>query len=444
MDYDVIVIGSGIAGTLAAINAARTKRVAVVRKGYGATALSSGAFDIAGRAGKRGRPFKGILSLPEAIGNILDNEPLHPYSILSTAFTGDRFNEFSGMVRTIGDQLFDELGADGVRYEGSWENTAIIPNQHGTFKLTSFCQSSMISGNLTRLIGRVLLFIGFERTAVHNRTRTSFITDTLSKYGLASFKGIDCANIDLQPHGIRCDGYDFISLASMMDNAEYSKRVLGILRQSLDRMEYEHAFLPPIMGIANHRDVLKMFTDSFGDTVSEFMSPHSSAPGLRLQYTLDRVLSRHGVAIIDGDAAGTGPGDAIKTIRVSFKDGRKASLSADSFVLATGKFISGGVVNGRMWQEAVFGLPVFIGMHRVRDPFPMDHLTDDPFDDQELFSIGVRTDSSLRPVDADGRAVYKNLHAAGSVLSGYNYLYDKTGMGTAMITGARAGIFSAG
>ncbi|MCL4558216.1 MAG: FAD-binding protein [Deltaproteobacteria bacterium] len=444
MDYDVIVIGSGIAGTLAAINAARTKRVAVVRKGYGATALSSGAFDIAGKGGRRGRPFKGILSLSEAIGNILDNEPLHPYSILSTAFMGDRFNEFSGMVRTIGDQLFGELGADGMRYEGSWESTAIIPNQHGTFKITSFCQSSMISGNLTRLMGRAILFIGFERTAVHNKTRASFISDTLSKYGLAPFKSIDCANIDLQSHGIRCDGYDFISIAGMMDNAEYSKRVLGILRQSLDRMEYEHVFLPPIMGIANHRDVLKMFTDSFGDTVSEFMSPPSSAPGLRLQYALDRLLARHGVAIIDGDAAGTGPGDAIKTIRVSFKDGRKASLSADSFVLATGKFISGGIVNGRTWQEAVFGLPVFIGTHRVRDPFPMGHLTDDPFDKQELFSIGVRTDSSLRPVDANGRTVYKNLHAAGSVLSGYNYLYDKTGMGTAMITGARAGIFSAG
>ncbi len=442
MDYDVIVIGSGLAGTLAAINAARTKKVAVVRKGYGATALSSGAFDIAGRTGQRGRPFKGISTLTGAIGNILYNEPLHPYSMLSTLLTGDRFNEFPSMVKTIGDQLFSELETEGIRYEGSWESYSIIPNQHGTFKLTSFCQSSMLSGNLTKLMGRAIVFVGFERTDVHNKTRASFISAMLSKYGLASFRNIGCTNIDLRHYGIPCNEYDYISLAGTMDDTEHAKKVLAIVKHSLDSMEYEHAFLPPIMGITNHHEVLKMFTDSFGDTVSEFISPPSSAPGLRLQYALDRLLARHGVAIIEGDAAGEGTGDTIKTIRVSSRDGRKASTSADSFVLATGKFISGGIVNKGTWHEAVFGLPVFIGVHQTKDPFPPGHLTGDPFDDQMLFSMGVRTDTSLRPVDEDGRVVYKNLYAAGSVLSGYNYIYDKTGLGTAMMTGAKAGIFS--
>ncbi len=444
MDYDVIVIGSGIAGTLAAINAAKTKKVAVVRKGYGATALSSGAFDIAGRSGKRGRPFKGFTNLTEAIGNILENEQYHPYSILSKAFTFDRFNEFTSMIKTIGGQFFDELKNAGVGYEGSWENNMIIPNQHGTFKVTSFSQSSMVSGNLTKLMGRTILFIGFEKTAIHNKTRASFLSNILTNYGLVSFKNVIYTNVDFLSHGIKCNQHSFISLAGMMDNPEHAKKILSIIQQTLDSMEYEHAFLPPIMGISRYSDVSKMFGDYFGERVSEFLSPPSSAPGLRLQYALDKLLAQHGVKIIDGQVSNNNSSDIIKTISVSRKDGSSVSLSADSFVLATGKFISSGIVNNKVWQEAVFGLPVFIGTHAVKNSFPMNYLTDDPFDEQTLFSIGVKVDDSLRPVDADGRVVYKNLYAAGSVLSGYNYIYDKTGMGTAMITGTKAGIFSAG
>lgn len=444
MDYDVIIIGSGIAGTLAAINAAKTKNVAIVRKGYAATALSSGAFDIAGGTGKRNRPFKGFVNLTEAIGNILENEPLHPYSILSTVFSGDRFQEFSSMVKTVGDQFFSELEAAGIRYEGSWENNMIIPNQHGTFKITSFCQSSMTSGNLARLMGRTIVFLGFEKTAIHNKTRAAFLSDILSKYGLVSFKKIGYTNVNFQSQGIPCNEHDFISLAGIMDKDEHAEKVVAVLKQSLEKMEYDHVFIPPIMGITRHRDVLKMFRDNFGDAVSEFLSPPSSAPGLRLQYALDKLLVQHGVTIIDGDVRRNESIDTVKTIHITFKDGRAASLSADSFVLATGKFISNGIVNRKAWQESVFGLPVFIDSHRVRDPFPMNYLTDDPFDDQKLFSIGVKVDRNLMPVDEDGRVVYKNLYAAGSILSGYNYIYDKTGMGTAMITGAKAGIFSAG
>ena len=48
MNVDVLVIGGGMAGAVAASKAADSgQEVAVVRRGYGATALSSGAIDIA-------------------------------------------------------------------------------------------------------------------------------------------------------------------------------------------------------------------------------------------------------------------------------------------------------------------------------------------------------------------------------------------------------------
>ncbi len=443
MDYDVIVIGSGIAGALAAINAARTRKVAVVRKGYGATALSSGAFDIASRTGRRGRPFKGFVNLPESIGNVLENEQDHPYSLLSMAFTGDRIAEFTSMLKTIGDQVFSELAGAGMPYEGSWENNMIIPNQHGTFKVTSFCQSTMASGNLAKLMGRSVLFLGFEKTSIHNNTRAQFLDGILTTYGFASFKNINYMNIDLHSRGIRCNEHDFISLAALMDDPEQSAKIVSYIAQALETVGYDHAFLPPIMGIRRYREVAALFRDSFGDRLSEFLSPPSSAPGLRLQYALDKLLAQHGVAVIEGHAALQDAADTVRFIRITGSNGQTSDLSARSFVLATGKFIGGSMVRNKTWTEAVFGLPLFIGRHLVSDPFPLKYLTDDPFDEQLLFSLGVRVDAALRPVDENDKVVYKNLCAAGSVLSGYNYIYDRTGMGTAMITGAKAGIVSA-
>ncbi len=454
MDYDVIVIGGGIAGTLAAINAAKTAKVAVVRKGYGATALSYGAFDIAGGAGTRGRPLKGLMHLAEGIENILANEPRHPYSILSASFKEDRINGFSDMIKTVGDRFFGELEDAGLRYEGSWENNMLLPNQHGTFKVTSFCQASIASGNLAKLMGRAILFVGFTVGAAHNKTRALFLSDILSRYGLRSFKDLSCTGVDLGSAGITCNVNRGISLAAMMDNENEANKVLTVMRQALDTKRYDHIFIPPVMGIANHTGVAKMFADTFGDSVSEFLASPPSAPGLRLQYALDRLLATHGVTVIDGTASCDGAADPIKDLRVTRKDGKTSLLSAKSFVLSTGKFISSGIENGGTpacmgasalrhegtWHEAVFGLPVFIGTHPVKDSPRSGYTTPDPFDDQPFFSMGVSVDGALRPVDAEGRVVHGNLFAAGSVLSGYNYIYDKTGMGTAMITGTKAGI----
>ncbi len=444
MDYDVIVIGSGLAGVAAAINAAKTKKVAVIRKGYGATALCSGTFDIAGRTGKRGRPFKDFVSIPQGIGHILENEKQHPYSILSMAFTGDRFNEFITMVNTIGEEFFERLRETGIHYKGSWENNMLLPTQHGAFKATSFCQSSMFPGNLAKLMGRTILFIGFEKTPIHNRTRAEFLRDILSKYGFLSFKDVLYINVDIQSLGLRWNGHDFISLAGIMDDMDNARRIAASIREIVDKQDYDHIFIQPVMGIKNYEDVSKLFSDTFGDALSELVADSPSAPGLRLQYALDRMLAQHGVAVIDGEASCSESPDTIKTVGVSHKDGSKSTFAANSFILATGKFISNGLTKNKTWQESIFGLPAFIGDQPVKDAFAMKYLTDDPLDEQALFSMGVKVDNSLRPVDEDGAVVYKNLYAAGSVLSGYNYIYDKTGMGTALLTGSKAGIFSAG
>ncbi|MCL4478613.1 MAG: FAD-binding protein [Deltaproteobacteria bacterium] len=444
MDYDIVVIGSGISGVMAGINAAKTKKVAIIRKGYGATALSSGAFDIAGAISKRGRPFKNSMNLPSEIEGILNNKPHHPYSLIAKEFLPDPFNGFMTLIKNVIMELCSMLNENGVEYNGSWDNNMVLPVQHGTFKITSFSQSSMSSGNLIKLMGRKILFIGFESTSIHSKIRFEFLKDTLSRYGLLSFKDINYINIDLKALGIMWDGHDFIALAREMDNLDNAKKVISDMRGKVSPTGFDYIFVPPIMGIENHKQILKLFRDAFGDTISEFLSVLPSAPGLRLQYALDKLLKRFGITLLEGDAFFNGTGDTVKRLDLLLKDGTKTSVSANSFVLSTGKFVTQGIKKTSMWEESIFGLPVFIDAMRVTEPFPLKYLTDDPYDEQILFSMGVKVDDDFRPIDEYEKIIYKNLFASGAVLSGYNYIYDRTGMGTAIITGAKAGLLSTG
>jgi glycerol-3-phosphate dehydrogenase subunit B len=51
----------------------------------------------------------------------------------------------------------------------------------------------------------------------------------------------------------------------------------------------------------------------------------------------------------------------------------------------------------------------------------------------------VRTDDTLRPLDASGSVEFENLRAAGSVLGGYDFAAEKSGSGVSIATGHAAG-----
>ena len=51
----------------------------------------------------------------------------------------------------------------------------------------------------------------------------------------------------------------------------------------------------------------------------------------------------------------------------------------------------------------------------------------------------MSTNSALKPRDATGAVEYDNLHAAGSVIGGYNFAAEKAGSGVSLATGLVAG-----
>ncbi|MEM3751196.1 MAG: FAD-binding protein, partial [Candidatus Jordarchaeales archaeon] len=59
-----------------------------------------------------------------------------------------------------------------------------------------------------------------------------------------------------------------------------------------------------------------------------------------------------------------------------------------------------------------------------------------------LMGCGVKVNAQMKPVVND-EVAYDNLFAAGSIISGYNYVREKSGMGVAAVTGYIAGMNAA-
>jgi len=216
----------------------------------------------------------------------------------------------------------------------------------------------------------------------------------------------------------------------------------------VDSVGATHVILPPVLGTSNPAEVRVLLEEQLGCTVIESLGVPPSVPGMRLQSVLERMLTSSGGVLLRGHTVvGVDvSGDTVKSV-VARTPHRRVTISASSFVLATGKFIGGGIVTDNAGvREALLGLPVVDGMRRhVGDDRPT-RLTSRyaiTEDGHPLYSCGVSVDEYLRPVDLDGTVQFENLYCAGAVVSGHNYPVHKDGLGVALVTGHAAGVAAA-
>jgi glycerol-3-phosphate dehydrogenase subunit B len=116
-------------------------------------------------------------------------------------------------------------------------------------------------------------------------------------------------------------------------------------------------------------------------------------------------------------------------------------IEADAVVLATGRFVGGGVEAGaEVVREPLLALPLYDADGRRIDGIPAWRSARKGYgNEQPLFSAGVRTDRRLRPLGSHGRPHHARLFAAGDLLGGFDPSRERTGLGVALISGIHAG-----
>ena len=191
------------------------------------------------------------------------------------------------------------------------------------------------------------------------------------------------------------------------------------------------------------------------------MPAASAAPlsGLRLQRMLESILEARGVELVLGEAdAPDGTPDSLRARdpapsipdpslfdagrgpRSDVAESPAHAIRAGAVVLATGRFVGGGVERRGAFREPIFDLPIAVGGGEAW----IGALTDPSFAaGQAAFAAGVRVDAALRPIDRDGRPRARNLFACGSILAGNDPARDGAGLGLSWCTGWLAGLAAA-
>jgi glycerol-3-phosphate dehydrogenase subunit B len=417
MTYDTVVVGAGLAGLTAALRLAESgRRVLVVARGVGSTHLAPAAIDVLGYLGE-----ERVASPAAALPGLVAAHPEHPYARVSTELLAASLEWLRERV-------------PGLGYSGGLEENLLLPTAAGVPKPSALVPETTAGGDL-RGGGRFVL-VGLRG-----------LKDFHAPYAAANLAHaalpvlVSARALELEPPLGRDADLGGLGFARRFEEPELRDWVVGALDGRLE--PGERVGFPAVLGLRRAGEVWRELEHRLDRRVFEVPTLPPSVPGMRLFEALKRALQRAGGRLVIGEAAvgAESAGERLEAVVVGTA-ARPVAHRARSFVLASGGFAAGGLELDSYGavRETVFGLPVAEGAcgsepqsRRGRPRFAPRYL-----DPQPLADAGVAVDDLLRPVDADGGAVFENLHAAGAILAGAVPWREQSGHGIGLATGYAA------
>jgi glycerol-3-phosphate dehydrogenase subunit B len=445
----VVVVGGGLAGSSAALElASRGAEVTLVSAAPGATALSWGTLDVAAASPLRrgGLPLRDAASgRPLApIGRIhavAAANAAHPYATLLSA------REPEDEVKEAVAALDAWLAPSGLRVQGSLAQTRWLADVHGALRAADLAFSGAGEGDLDSADEIALVDVpglpGFE---VRSALRT--LAAEMAAVGLAR-RALSIVRLAL-PDALRDVAAQPARFARCLD----TDAARDSLRAAVVALGAERRLLlfPPVLGLEPAAGTRAWIEATARCRAAELVGvPSLSLAGFRLDRALDAAQRRGRVERIAGrvqhieaDAARVSAVHVAANVAGGAPNPQPetAKLACTALVLATGRFVGGGIVErGGQLVEPLLGLPLHDLAGRRVDGLAARQLVRRDYEgEQPLFGTGVRTDMRLRPLGAEGLPRFANCFAAGDLLGSFDPARDRTGLGVALLSGRRAGI----
>lgn len=422
INYDVIIIGSGIAGYSAALRCLENGlKTAIVSSGQSALHFSSGSIDL------------------------LSNSPL------TNQLVRNPWEEISDLESKLPTHPYAKLGKNTIRQAMEWFQTTItnagIPMQHlpseenhfrittlGTLKSTWLSQPyvkkfDFYCGN-TQNIERIIMvsidgFRDFQPqiakdTLQHNPAFNN-IPIKVVKISLNAFK-----QINRNPNDFRS-----IDISRVLRNDPHFQEFADQLTTVATPKDL--VMLPAILGNGDGLQLMQKLSQYTHLKFHEVPTMPPSLLGIRIEDALMRAFITNGGTLHKGDEVLRGDfesqGDTLQLKHIHTKKMGDITLSADHFILASGSFFSKGLIANRQNViEPVFGLDIAETDDRSTW-HNKDFFTQEP---HKFLSFGAKTDEQFVP-SINGQKI-NNLMCAGSILSGYNPIAHGCGGGVAIST----------
>lgn len=407
MQFDVVVIGGGLAGLSCAIRLAESgKRCAVVSSGQSALYFSSGSLDLLAQLPDGTAVTSPLAALPA----LQQQAPQHPYSLLGAT-----------QVATLAREAEELLQRCGVAMQGSceWNHLRVTPlgTRRATWLSPQAIPVSAWGGNLPWQHIAVLGIEGF--LDFQPQMAASSLIEEQKVIAEAAFLHLPLLDrLRNNPSEFRA-----ANIARVLDLPEH----LAALAEEVKRQagEAEAIFLPACLGLESDQPLLAL-RQAVGRPVFLLPTLPPSVLGMRLYQALRQRLQQLGGVFMPGDTVLRASIDQQRISGLYTRNHTDIPLRAQQVVLASGSFFSNGLVADLAGiREPVFGLDVFSKAERADWSHP------DFFAAQPYLQFGVKTDANLRALK-QGEAI-TNLYAIGAVAGGYDPLQQGCGAGVSLI-----------
>ena len=413
---DLAIIGSGMAGMAGALYASNRNLSTVQFGDTSGFLYTSGLFDLlAVPSIKESKtwddPWAAIQKLSELATN-------HPYGKIAKEKINSAFTE-----------IFNFFNSAGLPYTAPADRNTKVITAMGTRKTSYGVSTSMLNGALAFQEKKPCLLIDIFGMKAFSAMQ---IKTVLKK----EWPQLHAAQIKLSDSEIKSEIYGE-HLARSLDLKANRQEMIALIKAQL-KGDDESVGLPAILGVYNHLEVLKDFEEQLGVTVFEIPTMPISIPGLRIKEIFEKELKEKGVkqALQKKVVAIKALADNSGYVLDIGKDTVEYQLQAKYILLATGRFLSKGLIADRKQiKETVLNLPVY--QPRDRDLWHQPDLFSQ--EGHLINRAGIETDDSFRAVDEKGTIINSKLFVAGSILAHQDWKRMKCGTGIS-ITSAYVGI----
>lgn len=401
MRMDTVIMGGGLSGLVCGIALAkRGQRVAIVATGQSTLLFNGGSMELLGCVDGAvvDSPIEAIAALPEE----------HPYRKIGA----DRIADLAEQAKSL-------LSDAGILMEGStaanhWRITPMGVAKPAWLTLKSHLAIDDIKQLPCKRLALMCIKGFFDEP---NGMLANGLRELGFEVNAIEFATEDTVALRRSPSEMRAS-----SLAKHLVSSHALRRVADEVNRLAG--DADMVLLPSVLGDEDAFDTLQSMVQKPLRLVATL--PPAVA-GVRMQALLRHYFQMLGGTYLMGDTAVSGAFDGNRLTSVTTAKLGDMPLKADQFVLATGSFVSRGLVaDYERVYEPVLGLDVDADGNREQwTRFGI-------LEPQAYWRYGVKTDTDLC-CQLWGKTI-NNLRAIGSVLSGHDAVKMGDGTGVSLLT----------
>ena len=407
MRMDTVIMGGGLSGLTCGIALAkRGKRVAIVASGQSTMLFNGGSMELLGNIDGKTvtAPLEAIATLPQD----------HPYSKIGA----DRIAGLAARAKLM-------LSDSGINMEGDvaanhWRITPMGVAKPAWLTLSDHLRIDDLNQLPAKRVALMCIRGFFDQP---NSMLAQGLRDLGFEVNTIEFTTDDITALRRSPSEMRAT-----SLAKRL----VSHNALQRLADQVNSLagDADMVLLPSVFG-QNNADDFQTLQSMVNKPLRLVATLPPSVAGMRMMTQLRHYFRMLGGNYLMGDSAVSGTFEGDRLTAVTTAKLGDMPLRADHFVLATGSFISRGLMAD---YERVYEPVLGVDVNADSDPNRWTQFG--VLQPQAYSRFGVATDERLRCLK-QGKPIV-NLHAVGSILSGHDAVKMGDGTGVSLLTALAA------